>query len=123
MFLIGHWRRDGFSQNRGKEELLMHLVGDGSFADRRLVRDGKVSLPGKVLIVARHLGSHLGEKASFAHELPRRRQATMLHHWSVVVREQGARGASSLVVWSTQLYLGSRPFVPRKHSTSRLRRW
>ena len=41
---------DGFSQNRGKEELLMHLVGEGSFADRRLVR--KVSLPGKVVKVA-----------------------------------------------------------------------
>ena len=54
----------------------MHVVGEGSFADRRLVRDGKVSLPGKVVTVARHLGSHLGEKASFAHELPRRRQAT-----------------------------------------------
>ena len=26
---------DGFSQNRGKEELLMHLVGAGSLADRR----------------------------------------------------------------------------------------
>ena len=47
---------DGFSQNRGKEELLMHLVGEGSFADRRLVRDGKVSLPGKVVTVARYLG-------------------------------------------------------------------
>ena len=32
---------DGFSQNRGKEELLMHLVGEGSFADRRLVREGQ----------------------------------------------------------------------------------
>ena len=53
---------DGFSQNRGKEELLMHLVGVGSLADRRLVRDGKVPLPGKVVTVARHLGSHLGEK-------------------------------------------------------------
>ena len=55
----------------------MHLVGEGSFADRRLVRDGNVSLPGKVVTAARQLGSHLGEKASFAHELPRRRQATM----------------------------------------------
>ena len=61
-----------FSQNREKEELLRHLVGEGSFADRRLVRDGKVSLPGKVVTVARHFGSHLGEKASFAHELPGR---------------------------------------------------
>ena len=34
-----------------------------------LVRDGRVSLPGKVVTVARQLGSHLGEKASFAHEL------------------------------------------------------
>ena len=74
---------DGFSQNRGKEELLMHLLGEGSFADRRLVREGKVSLPGKVVTVARHLGSHLGEKASFAHELPRRRQATMTAFYSV----------------------------------------
>ena len=53
---------DGFSHNIGEEELLMHLVGEGSFTDRRLVRDGKVSLPGKVVTVARHLGSHLGEK-------------------------------------------------------------
>ena len=63
---------DGFSQNRWKEELLMHLVGEGSFADRRLVRDGKVSLPRKV-----------EKKASFAHELPRRRQATMTAFYSV----------------------------------------
>ena len=61
----------------------MHLVGEGSFADRRLVRDGKVSLPGKVVTVSRHLGSHLGEKASFAHELPRRRQATMTAFYTV----------------------------------------
>ena len=61
---------DGFLQNRGGEELLMHLVGESSFTDCCLVRDGKVSLPGKVVTVARHLGSHLGEKASFAHELP-----------------------------------------------------
>ena len=53
---------DGFSQNRGKEELLMHLVGEGSLADRRLVRDGKVPLPGKVVTVARHLGSPPGRK-------------------------------------------------------------
>ena len=61
----------------------MHLVGEGSFADRRLVRDGKVSLPGKVVTVARHLGSHLGEMASFAHELPRRRQASMTAFYTV----------------------------------------
>ena len=64
-------------------ELLKHLVGEGSFTDRRLVRDGKVSLPGKVVTVARHLGSHLGEKASFAHDLPRRRQAAMTAFCSV----------------------------------------
>ena len=29
---------DGFSQNRGKEELFMHLVREVSLADRRLVR-------------------------------------------------------------------------------------
>ena len=74
---------DGFSQNRGKEELLMHLVGTGSLADRRLVREEQVSLPGKVVTVARHLGSHLGEKASFTHELPRRRHATMAAFYSV----------------------------------------
>ena len=74
---------DGFSQNRGKEELLMHLVVTGSLADRRLVREGHVSVPGKVVTVARHLGSHLGEKASFTHELPRRRQATMAAFYSV----------------------------------------
>ena len=41
------------------------------------------SLPGKVVTVARHLGSHLGEKASFTHELPRRRQATVAAFYSV----------------------------------------
>ena len=55
---------DGFSQNMSKKELLMHLVGAGSLADRRRVREGQVQLPGKVVTVARHLGSHLGEKAS-----------------------------------------------------------
>ena len=75
---------DGFSQNRGKEELLMHSGGRlALFADRRLVREGHVSLPGKVVTVARHLGSHLGEKASFTHELPRRRQARMAAFYSV----------------------------------------
>ena len=59
---------------------------EGSFANRPLVRDGKVSLPGKVVTVARHFGSHLGEKASFAEAsyddgLPL--------CWSVEVREQG----------------------------------
>ena len=42
-----------------------------------------MSLPGKVVTVARHLGSQLGEKASFTHELPRRRQATMAAFYSV----------------------------------------
>ena len=69
-FSTEHWR-------------LNALVGEGSFTDRRLVRDGKVSLPGKVVTVARHLGSHFGEKASVAHELPRRRQATMTAFYSV----------------------------------------
>ena len=44
---------DGFSQNRGKEELLMHLVVTGSLADRRLVREGHVS--------AARQGRHSGE--------------------------------------------------------------
>ena len=44
---------DGFSQNRGKGELLMHLVGTGSLADRRLVREGHVS--------AARQGRHSGE--------------------------------------------------------------
>ena len=38
---------DGFSQNRGKEELLMHLVGEGSFTDRRLVREARFRCQGK----------------------------------------------------------------------------
>ena len=74
---------DGFSQNRSKEELLLHFVGTGSLADRRRAREGQVQLPGKVVTVARHLGSHLGEKASFVHELPRRRQAVMTSFYSV----------------------------------------
>ena len=59
-FLTKRWRLM-VSQNRGKEELIMHLFGEGSLTDCCLVRDGKVSLPGKVVTVARHLGSHLGE--------------------------------------------------------------
>ena len=55
----------------------MHLVGAGSFAVRRRVRDGQVSLTGKFVTVALHLGSHLRENASFAHGLPKGRQATM----------------------------------------------
>ena len=74
---------DGFSQNRGKEELFLHLVGAGSLADRRRVREGQVQLPGKVVIVAQHLGSHVGEKASFVHGLLRRRQAMMTAFYSV----------------------------------------
>ena len=74
---------DGISQNRGKEELLMRLVGAGSVADRGGVRKGQVQLPGKVVTVARHLGSHLGEKASFAREVPRRRHAMMTAFFSV----------------------------------------
>ena len=58
-------------------------LGHSPSEDRRRVREGQVSLPGKVVTVARHLGSHLGEKASFAHELPRRRQATMTAFHSV----------------------------------------
>ena len=38
---------DEFSQNWGKEELLMHLVGAGSLADRRRVREGQVQLTRK----------------------------------------------------------------------------
>ena len=91
----------------------MHLVGEGSLADRRLVRDGKVPLPGKVVTVARHLGSHLGEKASFTHELPRRRQATMAAFYS----------ASSSVVWSTRHFLASRLSARRRHSTKLSRLW
>ena len=76
----------------------MHLVGEGSFADRRLVRDGKVSLPGKVVTVARHLGSHLGEKASFAHE---RHDDGFLLGRSVVVREQSVVDAQEVLLhWS-----------------------
>ena len=61
----------------------MHLVGAaGSFADRRRVREGQVQLPSKVVTVARHLASHLGKKASFVHELPRRRQAVMTAFFS-----------------------------------------
>ena len=59
----------------------MHLVGAGSLADRRKVGECQVQLPGKVVTVARHLGSHLGEKASFVY--PRRRQAMMTAFYSV----------------------------------------
>ena len=116
---------DGFSQNRWKEELLMHLVGEGSFPDRRFLRDGKVSLPGKVVTVARHLGSHLEEKASFAHELPWR-QATMTAFYS------GARAGLSWRpkrcffigrVVNTALSGIEALCLSRKHSTNRLRRW
>ena len=92
-FLTEHWRLMVFRRTGGKEELFMHPVGEVSFADRRLVRDGKVS-PGKVVTVARHLGSHLGEKASFAHKVPRRRQATMTAFYTV-----GQLWSESRVSW------------------------
>ena len=44
-----------FCRTGGKEELLMHLVGAGSLADRRRVREGQVQVPGKVGTVARHI--------------------------------------------------------------------
>ena len=107
----------------------MHLVGEGSFGDRRLVRDGKVSLPGKVVTVGRHLGNHLVEKASFAHELSMRRQATMTAFYSV-----GQLWYESRVSWRLKrcffigrvvntAQTGIEAFVPRKHSINRLRRW
>ena len=61
-----------------------HASGAGwSLADRRLVGEEQVSLPGKVVTVARHLGSHVGEKTSFADELLRRHQATIKAFYSV----------------------------------------
>ena len=73
----------GSRRKEGKRSSSCIWLERAHCTDRRLVRDGKVSLPGKVVTVARHLGSHLGEKASFAHELPRRRQATMTAFYSV----------------------------------------
>ena len=67
---------DVFSQNSGKEELLTR------------------HLPGKVVTVARHFGSHLGEKATFAHELPRKRQAMKTGFYSV-----GQLRYESRVLW------------------------
>ena len=95
---------DGFSQNTWKEELLMHLVGEGSFTDRRLVRDGKVSSPGKVVTVARHLSSHLGRKGILRSRAPKAEASHddgFLLCWSVVVREQGVvEGQVVLLQWS-----------------------
>ena len=82
-YLIARWQSMVFSQNRGKEELLMHLVGTGSLADRRLVRE-------EACVAARQ-GRHSGEasrqspgrKGISHHELPRRGQATMAAFYSV----------------------------------------
>ena len=111
---------DGFSQNRGKEELLMYLVGEGSLADRRLVRDGKVSLPGKVVTVARHLGEkrHPSLTSSLG--------GGFLLGRSVVVREQSVVEAKEVLLhWSCGKHrsIWNRGLVPRKHSINRLRRW
>ena len=119
---------DGFFAEQGEEELLMHLVGE-ELLRRSLVRDGKVSLPGKVVTVARYLGSHLGEKAPFAHELPRRRQATMTAFYTVGQLWYESRVSRRL---KTCFFIGRvvntapsgiEACVPRKHSNNRLRRW
>ena len=117
------WRSMGFL--RGKEELLMHLVGAGSLADRRRVREGQVQLPGKVVTVARHLGSHLGEMASFAHKLGHD-DGFLFGGSAVCGMNAGCRevssGASSSVVWSTLRCPASRRSAIQKHNTWRSRR-
>ena len=120
---------DGFSQNRGKEELLMHLVGTGSLADRWLVREGHVSLPGKVVTVARHLGSHLGERHLSLTSFP----GGVKPQWRLYTQSvscgmrAGCRGgssdASSSVVWSTRHFLALRLSARRRHSIKLSRRW
>ena len=84
MFLIVRWQLMVFHRIEAKRSFSCTWWETGSLADRRLVRDGQVSrCQAKSSQVARHLGSHLGEKASFTHELPRRRQATMTAFYSV----------------------------------------
>ena len=90
-----------------------------------LALDGKVSLPGKIVTVARHLGCHLGEKASFAHELPRRRQAAMTAFDTV-----GQSRSESRVWWRLKrcFFIGRvvntalSGIEARKRSVNRLRR-
>ena len=99
----------------------------GSFADRRLVRDGKAhSLPGKVVTLVR--GTWVAILRSRA---PKGRSSYddgfLLMLGQLLVREQGVVEAQEVILhWSCgqhSSYLESMPFAPRKRSTSRLRRW
>ena len=75
----------------------------------------------KISCQPKHLGSHLGEKASFTHELPRRRQATMAAFYSV-----GQLWYESRVSWRLKRCLfisrvvntalsGIEAFCPQRH--------
>ena len=84
-----------------------------------------VSEADSLAVLARHLDSHLGKKASFTHELPRRRQATMAAFYSVGqlwYESRGSSDASSSVVWSTRHFLALRPSARRRHSIKLSRR-
>ena len=117
---------DGFSQNRGKEgssciwwewalsQIVVWCV------------TARFRCQAKSSQWARHLGSHLGEKASFTHELPRRRQATMAAFYSV-----GQLWYESRVSWRLKrcffisrvvntAFSGIEAFCPSKAQLSRL---
>ena len=121
---------DGFSQNRGKEELLMHLVGEGSLADRRLVREGQVSRCQAKSSQWRGISAATWEKrhpslmSSPGGVKPQWRLFTQLVSCGM---RAGCRGdsnvASSSVVWSTRHCLASSLSARRRHNTKLSRLW
>ena len=93
---------------------------------RPLVGEGRSGAgTSKVVTVARHLGSHLGEKASFAHKLGHD-DGFLFGGSAVCGMNAGCRevssGASSSVVWSTLRCPASRRSAIQKHNTWRSRR-
>ena len=78
-----HGQRNTGWRLHGDITLKGGLMVDPLMMARRRVREGQVQQPGNVAMVARHLGNHLGEKASFVHELSRRSQAMMSAFYSV----------------------------------------
>ena len=113
-YLIARWQTMVFHRIEAKRNFSCIWWGLAPWQIDGWCERGQVSLPGRVVTAARHLGSHPGGKR---HELPR----------PVVVREQGIVEAqallSSSVVWSTRHFLALRPSARRRHSIKLSRRW
>ena len=118
---------DGFSQNRGKEELLMHLVGTGSLADRRCERGmchcQARSSQWRGISAVTWENRHLSLMSFPGGVKPQWRLFTQSVRCGM---RAGCRGgssdASSSVVWSTRHFLALRLSARRRRSTKLSRR-